>query len=84
MTPIGPAQLRLPVDLTTVQMPDRDRQEAVEAAHYVTMSPHEWEWTARQQELMARYCLWACQRLRIIERVAEGEAWEAPNPRVVP
>ena len=84
MTPVRPALLRLPVDHTIVDMPERDRIEAIQAAFYRTASPHEWEWTARQQELMAHYCLWAAQRLGIVERTARGDDWEAPNPRVVP
>lgn len=32
---------------------------ALEAAIWVTASPHEWKWTTEQQAAMARYCLLA-------------------------
>jgi hypothetical protein len=65
-------RLLLPEGQTKVGVTDDEREEAVKAALYVTLSPHEWEWTPYQQEMMARYCLWASQRLWMIERIAAG------------
>jgi len=64
--------LNLKPHLTQVNMPAQLRQQAVEAALWVTASPCEWTWTAEQQELMARYCLWAAQRLACIKDLAVG------------
>lgn len=44
-------------------------QAAFEAAYFVTMSPHKWEWTTEQQVAMARYVLWAHQRLSAIAQL---------------
>lgn len=44
------------------------RKRVVEAAHWVTASSHEWEWTPEMQAEMARFCLWAEQRLAAIEQ----------------
>lgn len=38
-------------------------KEALDAAIWVTASPHEWVWTHDQQVAMARYCLEAARRL---------------------
>ncbi len=54
-------------------MPEADRQEAIEAAHNITMSPHEWAWTPRQQAQMAMYVLWATQRLNAIKHISDGK-----------
>lgn len=38
-------------------------KEALNAAIWVTASPHEWVWTQEQQVAMARYCMDASKRL---------------------
>ena len=55
---------------TNVSMSEVDRKLAIQYAYRMTLSPHEWEWTQADQELMARYCLWACQRLDGISQLA--------------
>lgn len=59
--------------ITQMRMPEEDRNEAIEAAMFVTMSTHEWEWTADQQAKMARYTLWATQRLNAIKHISDGK-----------
>ena len=54
---------------TRIVMTDLYESRAIIAAHYVTMSPHEWEWTKEQQAVMAQYVLWAHQRLAGIEQL---------------
>ncbi len=55
-------------------MHEERRFAAVEAAKWVTCSPHEWVWTHEQQVEMARYVLWATQRLNAIASLAKGDA----------
>jgi hypothetical protein len=64
--------IRLQPNITAVQMSQADRDKAVKAAHYRTLSPHEWEWTPEQQADMALYCLWASQRLAAMKSLANG------------
>lgn len=40
-------------------------KEAIGAAIWVTCSPHEWEWTHKQQIAMARYCIEAANKLAL-------------------
>ena len=70
------APLRLPSDVTIVNMRDDERQRAVDAAMRVLSSPHEHTWTADEQATIALALLWATQRLGIIQRTAAGEPWE--------
>ena len=48
----------------TFQMVEK---EALDAAIWVTCSPHEWEWTNEQQIRMAQYCVEASRRLGLWE-----------------
>lgn len=68
----NPSIVRLRAGLTQIHMPPQERQEAVQAAHWRTCSPHEWEWTREQQAGMALYVLWAAQRLEAIGDIAGG------------
>jgi hypothetical protein len=72
--------VNLSSEFTQVSMPKEQREVAIRAAHWVTASPHEWEWSAEEQELMARYCLWAYQRLEAIEHLSSGKAFLHPKP----
>ena len=54
-------------------------QAAFEAAYNVTMSPHEWEWTTEQQVAMARYVLWAHQRLSAIAQLTGMDPLARPG-----
>ena len=63
----------LDAEQTRVFMSEEDRRAAIDAAIWVTASPHEWNWSPREQELMARYVLWAHQRLSGIAQLATGE-----------
>lgn len=58
---------------TQVYMSKEDRHAAVEAAHWRTCSPVEWTWSPNQQALMAMYCLWASQRLAMIQDISGGK-----------
>jgi hypothetical protein len=69
-----PSQLvKLGHGFTQVNMPIEARQKVVESAMWVTCSPHEWTWTGDEQAAMARYCLWASQRLEMINGIAAGD-----------
>lgn len=57
---------------TQIDMSEEARKRAIESAKWRAASPHEWEWTPEQQADMALYVLWACQRLSMIEKIAEG------------
>lgn len=57
---------------TVVEMDKKERMQAVADAYYVTLSPHEWKWTDKQQARMAQYCLWAAQRLAAIKEISSG------------
>lgn len=57
---------------TNVAMEEHYRTRAVNAAYWMTASPHERSWTQEQQQLMAAYCLWAHQRLCAIEQLSGG------------
>lgn len=59
--------------ITQLDMPAEDRARAIVDAHWVTASPVEWEWTPDQQANMARYILWATQRLAVIAQLVTGE-----------
>lgn len=48
------------------------KREAMAAAMWVTASPHEWVWTHEQQVAMARYCMYAAQRLGVIRKQIES------------
>ena len=56
-------------DQSAVKMSGSQEAAAIEAAYFVTMSPHEWEWTSKQSAEMAHYVLWAHQRLSAIEQL---------------
>lgn len=46
-------------------------KEALNAAIWVTCSPHEWEWTHEQQVAMARYCVEAAKVISIARNQLE-------------
>lgn len=52
--------------ITRIQMSEEALNAAKDAAMWVTASPHEWKWSIEDQVLMARYVLWAYQRLLAI------------------
>jgi hypothetical protein len=62
--------VRLSRDYTQCGLSAKARNNAVRDAHWVTASPHEWVWTPEQQANMARYVLWASQRLEAIRQLA--------------
>ncbi len=63
----------LDTDQTRICCDTLERSKAINAAYYVTLSPHEHEWTLEQQQAMAQYVLWASQRLSAIMQCVEGE-----------
>ena len=71
--------LLVPEGQTRTAMSDKELQDAVDAAIWVTCSPHEWVWTRDQQVAMAHYVLYASQRLGIIKRIADNEAMDHPK-----
>ncbi len=60
-------------DQTDLSMSDADRELAIHVAMRATASPHEHVWTPAEQSLLARYALWATQRLDGIRQLAAGE-----------
>lgn len=67
-----PPIIRLGRDFTQVHIPPEKRTAAIQAAYWVTASPCEWVWTPEQQADMARYVLWASQRMEAMQHIAEG------------
>ena len=65
--------VRLGRKFTQLPMSLEKMNIAKDAAFFVTLSPHEWEWTNAQQAAMAQYVLWAMQRLAAIEHIASGK-----------
>lgn len=56
-----------------VHCPDAMRKRAIDAAFYLTMSPHEHVWSHDDVMAMAAYCLWAAQRLDAIGQCVTGK-----------
>lgn len=54
---------------TQIFMTAEEQKEALDAAIWATASPHEHVWTQRHQVLMARYVLWAHQRMSAVAQV---------------
>ena len=65
--------VRLDRRYTMIHLTPASRSDAVKAAYWVTCSPCEWTWTPEQQALMARYCLWASQRLEAVQQISAGK-----------
>ncbi len=77
--------VRLSRDYTQIHVSEPDRSEAIKAAYWVTASPHEWVWTPDQQAKMARYVLWASQRIEAMQHIADGKPLlHEPNNRHQP
>lgn len=55
-------------------MNNETRKTAMDAAIWVTASPHEWQWTHEQQVAMARFCCWASLTLDNHRRLVEEYA----------
>lgn len=47
-----------------LNLTEEGQKEALHAAIWITCSPHEWVWTQRQQEKMARFCVFANSELQ--------------------
>jgi hypothetical protein len=58
-------------DKTQIHVDLETRTKAIQAAYWVTASPHEWVWTPEQQVAMAQYVLWASQRLDAFRQLSE-------------
>lgn len=70
---VGSGELvRLGRDFTQINVSPEKRSAAIRAAYWVTCSPCEWSWTDEQQADMARYVLWASQRIEAMQHVANG------------
>ena len=65
--------VRLGRDFTQIDIPPEKRSAAISAAYWVTCSPCEWTWTSEQQADMARYVLWASQRIEAMQHIASGK-----------
>lgn len=50
------------------------RKSAIDAAVWVTASPHEWEWTHEQQVAMARMCCWSSRVLSDLNKLCSQYA----------
>lgn len=59
-------------DYTHIAISQNEIRGAIDAAMWLTASPHEWSWTHEQQIMMAKYCLVAHQRLSIMGYVAQA------------
>lgn len=67
------ATVNLNAEQTRIGCEPKERSKAIKAAYYVTMSPHEHQWTLEQQQAMAQYVLWAHQRLSAIGQCVDGD-----------
>lgn len=77
--------VRLGRDFTQIDISPEKRNAAIRDAYWVTASPHEWEWTNEQAANMARYVLWASQRIEAMKHIANGEPLlHEPNVRDEP
>lgn len=65
--------VRLGSGYTQVTMSDESRTSAIQSAYWVTMSEHEHTWSLEEQQNMARFVLWASQRLEIIAIAASSQ-----------
>ncbi len=57
-------------NFTQIHVTPEIRTAAIQSAYWVTASPHEWVWKPEEQANMARYVLWASQRLEVLEQLA--------------
>lgn len=64
--------VRLAPGMTLVSLSDGAATRAIDLAHRVAMSPHEWTWTPDEQVDLAFYVLWAHQRLSGIKQLADS------------
>lgn len=71
--------VRLNQGYTLIDMPEEDRNRAIEAAVWRTCSPHEWTWTPEQQADMALFVLWAHQRLSMLRELANERPLKYEN-----
>lgn len=62
---------------TEVSCTAEEQKAAYDAAIWLSASPHEWTWSRDDQIAMARYVLWAMQRLHAIKQLASGELTHA-------
>jgi len=76
---VNALKLLLPENQTKIDLTESERQDVLKSAIWVTCSPHEWQWTTDEQAAMARYCLWATQRLDMIQRIALGQELHHPD-----
>lgn len=67
------ALVRLSRDYTQIDISPEKQGAAIRDAYWVTASPHEWVWTTDQQANMARYVLWASQRIEAMKHIANGK-----------
>lgn len=65
--------LVLPQAQTDAAMTEVRRDQAITLAMRATESEHEHTWTPEEQVLLAKYVLWAAQRLYLCERTAAGD-----------
>ena len=81
--PVGTGELvRLGREYTQIDISPEKRNAAISAAYWVTCSPCEWTWTDEQQAAMARYVLWASQRIEAMQHIASGKPLlHEPNVR---
>ena len=59
-------------ELTKIHITEDEKKSAVMSALRVTMSPHEWTWTDREQVEMAQYILWQSTRIAVLEKILEA------------
>jgi len=64
--------VKLAENQTHVSLDRRSQTHAIQTAHRVNLSPHEWDWSTSEAAAMAQFVLWAHQRLCAIEQVAAG------------
>ena len=68
--------VRLAPNMTLIGLNESSRKRAIDLALRISMSPHEWVWTADEQFDMAAYVLWAHQRLSGIKQLVDADLQE--------
>lgn len=74
------AVVLLHADQTQVFLDHETEKRAINVAFYVTMSEHEHEWSQSDSKAMAKFVLWAHQRLTAIQQVANRNFHLAHEP----
>lgn len=80
--PTAPAEAPGGAGEAATEIPAEHARAALDAAIWVTCSPHEWVWTHDQQIAMARYCIEAAKHLAMWRWLTEMQCTVQRNSDV--